>query len=155
MSWLKVILITCCLQQSWKLGSSFLNLQNVQERSNFGPNTITRAHYMIMKREDLVPCSEHCFYWKKYISRKKSSLNLFADNYWQNNQLSLQFHLGKSRPVGQMASLLDMPAGYFKDSVMKREIRLGVYRQDDQGRTKKVPIDFFNINQKQHRKQHL
>lgn len=47
-----------------------------------------------------------------------------------------------------MASLLDMPAGYFKDSVMKREIRLGVYRQDDQGRTKKVPIDFFNINQK-------
>lgn len=64
------------------------------------------------------------------------------------------FTLGKSQPIGQMAFLLDMPACYFKDSVMKREIRLGVYRQD-QGRTKKVPIDFFNINQRQHRKQHL
>jgi len=46
-----------------------------------------------------------------------------------------------------MASPLGTPACYLKDPAMKREIRLGVYRQDDQGRTKEVPIDFFNINQ--------
>lgn len=103
------------------------------------------------------------------------SLNPFAGNYWQNHQHPLWVLMlfatcatawlpceemtrgcwfrelfpesaeGKKRSADQIVSLVDLPACYFKDPVMKRKMKFGVYKQNERGRTKKVPMDFLNI----------
>lgn len=77
------------------------------------------------------------------IALQRNDKRTLVQSYSQTQHSN--FSSGKRRSAGQIASLSDMPACYFKNSVMTREIRLRVYKQNDWRRTKKVPIDFFNI----------
>lgn len=149
----------CPRERVLNWGFSFLSLQKMQEQSNFDSNEITWGTAWAPEKEE--PSSlfrklllqrggpPQAFWWQLLTKLSTATLssdticNLryspvasWAGGHWLRDLfpkplLLFQLRGKKKQFAGQIVSSSDLPACYFKDTPMNREIKLGVYKQNE------------------------